>query len=179
MRRAPQAGVTLVEVLVSLVIFAIIGVAGYGMLDQVARTQRLTEGRLQRLGQMQRAMLLLDQDFRQATARSLVRDAGGVGFERAAGDGVVGLHYDLTGGDFMRHLADDRGKALADQVLLTGVTGVEWQFYAKSWGTVWPPSGEVLPPGMAAPNPAAVAVTLTLTNGLTLRRVALLPGSLP
>ena len=114
MKRTPQAGVTLVEVLVSLVIVAIIGVAGYGMLDQVARTQRLTEGRLQRLGQMQRAMLLLDQDFRQATARSLVQDAGGLGFERAAGDAVVGLHYGLTGSDFMRHMADAKGKAVAE-----------------------------------------------------------------
>ena len=179
MKRTPQAGVTLVEVLVSLVIFAIIGVAGYGMLDQVARTQRLTEGRLQRLGQMQRAMLLMDQDFRQATARSLVQDAGGLGFERAAGDAVVGLQYGLTGSDFMRHMADAKGKAVADQVLLSGVTGVDWQFYAKGWGSVWPPSGEVPPPGMAAANPAAVAVTLTLANGQTLRRVALLPGSLP
>ena len=180
--RNPMAGVTLVEVLVALVIFAIIRVAGYGMLDQVARTQRLTQGRLQHLGQIQRAMYLMAQDFHQAEARSLVQDASGVAFRRAApgtAAGVVSLHYGLTGGDFMRQVSGGDGAAPVDQVLLAGVAAVDWQFYATGWGPIWPPKGEAVLPGTSPDNPAAVTVTLTLTQGQTLRRIALLPGSLP
>ena len=180
--RNPRSGVTLVEVLVALVIFAIIGVAGYAMLDQVARTQRLTQGRLQHLGQMQRAMYLIAQDFRQAEARSLVQDASGVALRRAAAGtaaGAVALHYGLAGSDFVRQLRGGDGKPLAAQVQLSDVSAVDWQFFAKGWGPVWPPKGEALPPGVLPDNPAAVAMTLTLSQGQTLRRVALLPGSLP
>ena len=51
-KRDPTAGFSLVEVLVALAIFALIGVAGFSMLDQVLRTQRLTEGRLERLAEL-------------------------------------------------------------------------------------------------------------------------------
>ena len=168
MRRG-EAGVTLIEVLVSLAIFAVIGVAGYAMLDLVARTDRLTEGRLQKLGQMQRAMYLMELDFHQAEALTVDGDA--VAVRRAAPEvagGEVTLSYALTGGGLRRQMLDGQGEVLAEQDVLPGVTAVVWRFLGTDWGEVWPPEGE-------SGDPRAVEVTLTLADGRALRRVAVLP----
>ena len=52
--------------LVALVLFALIGGAGLAVLDQAR-----TDGRLERLADVQRAMHLLTLDFMQATGGSL------------------------------------------------------------------------------------------------------------
>ena len=162
-RRTATAGFTLVEVLVALAIFALIGVAGFSMLDQVLRTQRLTDGRLERLAEMQRAMHMITLDFAQARGASLTARAGDtgaeVGFSRNAVDaagGSVGLVYALRDGVLMRDVrtgaasagaanagganagsADpgaDQGVPAARQPLLRGVTAVDWQFYDAGAG---------------------------------------------
>ena len=177
--RDAAAGVTLIEVLVSLSIFAVIGVAGYAMLDLVTRTDRLSEGRLQRLGQMQRAMYLMDMDFHQAEDRSLVVVGSTVAIRRAAPDaagGQVTLSYAVIGDRLVRRMSDAQGTVLAEQDLLPGVNAVSWQFLGQDWGDVWPQQAVV--DGLPQ-NPRAVEVTLTLADGRTLRRVAALPGALP
>ena len=170
----------------ALVIFALIGVAGFTMLDQVLRTQRQTDGRLERLAEMQRAMYMLTLDFSQARGASLTlqADAKGsvVALRRNAADaagGTVALQYKLQDGVLTRDVATASGAELAQQPLLRGVTAVDWQFYEPSagWGGVWPPINRTVLPGQPVPNPQAVAITVTLdTNGTALRRVVLLPG---
>jgi general secretion pathway protein J len=183
LRRHPDAGFTLVEVLVALAIFALIGVAGFSMLDQVLRTQALTEGRLERLAEMQRAMHLITLDFSQAQGASLTvegsADGTFVGLQRHAVEargGSVTLRYAVQDGTLIR---DVSGPSVARQALLAGVTGVDWQFYepGAGWASDWPPMGRVVLPGQSAPNPLAVAVTIRLAaNGNQLRKVVLLPG---
>ena len=180
--RPSQAGVTLIEVLVSLVIFSIIGVAGYAMLDLVARSERLTEGRLQRLGQMQRAMYLINLDFHQAEDRSLIVDTSGVSLRRAVPDaagGEVTLTYALSGGNLSRRMVDGKGDIQAEQSLLSGVAALDWQFLTAGpdWLATWPPAGAAGLAGTSPENPRAVALTLTLTDGKTLSRVAVLPAA--
>lgn len=202
-RRTATAGFTLVEVLVALAIFALIGVAGFSMLDQVLRTQRLTDGRLERLAEMQRAMHMITLDFAQARGASLTARAGDtgaeVGFSRNAVDaagGSVGLVYALRDGVLMRDVrtgaadpgaanagsADpgaDQGIPATRQPLLRGVTAVDWQFYdaGAGWTAQWPPESSTVLPGKPVPNPQAVAMTLILSpDGYQLRRVVLLPA---
>ena len=184
--RAGTAGFTLVEVLVALAIFALIGVAGFSMLDQVLRTQRQTEGRLERLAEMQRAMHLITLDFSQARGKSLKVDQSTngpvIGLHRNAADakgGSVMLLYALQDGNLMRDVSAVSGPVLAHQPLLKHVTGVDWQFYAPpaGWTPEWPPAGYVALPGQSVPNPQAVAITITLAaGGNQLRRVVLLPS---
>ena len=180
--RSGVAGVTLIEVLVSLVIFSIIGVAGYAILDLVARTDRLTEGRLQRLGQMQRAMYLINLDFHLAEDRSLSADGAGISLRRAAPDatgGEVTISYALTPAGLGRRMMDGRGAVLADQLLLPGAVTLNWQFLPQdaAWATTWPPQGLAILPDMPPENPRAVELTLTLADGKALRRVAILPAA--
>ena len=186
MRRSPTAGFTLVEVLVALAIFALIGVAGFSMLDQVLRTQRQTDGRLERIAELQRAMHLMTLDFSQAIGASLTAKTGpegaSVAWRRNATDASGGrffMEYTLAEGTLMRAVAVTEGSPLARQPLVTFVSAVDWQFYEPSagWGNEWPPVARTVLPGQTVPNPQAIAITITLADtDQQLRRVVLLPG---
>ncbi len=180
--RQPDAGFTLIEVLVALALFALISGAGFTMLDQVLRTQRSTEGRLERLAELQRAMVLVTTDFLQARGRSFTAEPGDtsptIAFRRNAadlGEGAVSLTYQLQNGALMRIVSRSSGPPIARQALLPGVTAADWRFYdaQSGWQVEWPPQGQL--PGAAPPNPRAVELRVTLANGQALRRVALLP----
>jgi len=177
-RRQPQSGATLVELLVALVIFALIGAAGFTLLDQVARVDRLTAGRVVRLEQMQRAMAVLSLDFATAQARSVASAPGGVSLQRGSdAAGTVTVRYFLQGGAMVRALDAGSGESM-DQTALGGVGAANWLFLDGTgiWQSQWPPEGATV--SLAAPqNPRAVAVTLVLAAGGSLRRVAVLPGT--
>ena len=181
-RRAPSAGFTLIEVLVALALFALISVAGFTMLDQVLRTQRQTDGRLERLAELQRAMYLVTADFLQARGRSFTTgpaDTGAmIALRRNASDlrdGSLRLSFRVQDGVLLRIVQGNSGSPIAEQPLVKAVTLAEWRFFdaAAGWVAEWPPAGQL--PGAAPPNPRAVELRLTLADGGALRRVALLP----
>lgn len=62
-------GFTLIEVLVAMAIFASLSVAAYQVLNQVQRSNALSEQRSARLGELQRSLVYLDNDFRQMALR--------------------------------------------------------------------------------------------------------------
>ena len=172
--RDREAGVTLTEVLVALVLFALIGGAGLAVLDQVLRVQARTDGRLERLAEVQRGMHLLTLDFMQATGGSLGSSDGAVGFRRSAGSSGMAVRYGLDGADLTRSVSGSSGEAR--QVVLSGVDAARWQFYTPEagWTDSWPPD-----PAQPAANPAAVSLRVRLAGpGLSgeLRRIALLPA---
>jgi general secretion pathway protein J len=183
--RRGTAGVTLVEVLVALVLFALIGIAGFSMLDQVLRTQRLTEGRLEDLAAMQRAMHLITLDFSQAREASLTEEPGADGpvvtLRRTAADvspGQITLRYRLDRGVLRRDVSATAGLPPTTQALLGGVDAVAWEYHDRTegWVTGWPIPGRQQGARDALPNPQAVAVTIT-RGDRQLRRVVLLPGA--
>ena len=173
-RRAGEAGVTLVEVLVALALFALIGGAGVAVLDQVIRVQARTEGRLDRLAEIQRAAHLMTLDAMQMGAGTFDLGAGAVSFRRSGGAGDFAVRYALEDGRLMRRLSGAGTEAA--QRLLSDVEALDWQVFAPGagWSADWPPDGA----GQAA-MPAAIALEVTLTgDGLAgrLRRVAVLPA---
>ena len=184
-QRSFTAGVTLVEVLVALVLFALISGAGFGILDQILRTQTRTEGRLDRLGQIQRGMYLLSTDFGQARSGTLSWQAGDEGgflsIARSAPEtdaGWITLTYQLRDGIVSRDVASASGDPVARQPLFDDVAAIAWQFYdpGVGWIEQWPPADATRDPSQRPLNPVAVAATITLTDDRQLRRVATLPS---
>ena len=69
-------GFTLLELLVAVAVFAILSAMAYGGLRNVIDNSRQTESAMQRLQQVQLAMLNLSRDFTQLSLRS-IRDEYG------------------------------------------------------------------------------------------------------
>lgn len=173
--RDAQSGVTLIEMMVALAIFALIGTAGFSMLDQVLRSQSRTEGRLEALGDLQRGLYLVGLDTAMTQGRSMAGSGGAVTFLRSGG---VGVGYALRDGVLRRGLTDAQGRGMADQPLIQGVQAVQWRYLDGSmWVDAWPPVASV--PGFdAPPNPRALELVMTLSGG-QVRRVLPLPVDLP
>jgi general secretion pathway protein J len=178
-KRTPDAGVTLIEMMIALALFALIGSAGFATLDQVLRSQRGTEGRLERLSERQRALHVILTDFKMAEPHSLQTSDADVSLDRTSGDGSLRLRYHLIEGVLRRAITDTDGTALADQAILTSVEGIAWRFLTPEgvWSDVWP-NDPVQTLGTAR-NPRAVELVITLQDQAgSLRRVAPLPADL-
>ncbi|WP_428775597.1 type II secretion system minor pseudopilin GspJ [Vibrio sp.] len=68
-RKGRSKGFTLIEVLVAIAIFASLSVAAYQVVNQIQRSNELSLERSERLKQLQRALVFIDNDFRQMAAR--------------------------------------------------------------------------------------------------------------
>lgn len=175
-KRSPNAGVTLIEMMIALALFALIGSAGFAMLDQVLRSQRGSEGRLERLSEQQRALHVIMADFQMATSRSLQATDATVSLDRNGRNASLHLRYHLAEGVLHREVGDIDGTALADQAILTGVKGISWRFLTPEgvWFDAWPKdTAQTL---NAPPNPRAIDLVISLQGQAgNLRRVAPLP----
>lgn len=62
-------GFTLLEVLVAMAIFAALSITAYQVVNQVQRSNAQSQQRGERLSEVQRALVIMDADFRQMAAR--------------------------------------------------------------------------------------------------------------
>lgn len=97
MRR--QQGFTLLEVIIAISIFALLGLGTYKMLDSVLRTDEVTRAHERSLRELSRAFAAMDRDLAQAIGRS-VRDP--YGDERAGLLGELGAMDGLAAIEFTR-----------------------------------------------------------------------------
>lgn len=166
-----EAGFTLLELIISLGLFALIAVAGLGLLDSVLNVQGRTETRLSRLADVQRAMFVLQSDLDQVTAGDISGGGAGIAFTRIAG-GVGGppvpVSYAQAGDVLVRN-------APQSQPLLQGVSDLRWRFRdGDSWIDRWPPDE-----ARKAEWPRAVSVEFQLAGQGpqgALRRIVVLPS---
>lgn len=89
-------GFTLVEVLIALVIFSIIGLAATQMLQQVVFSEAQSSERSKRLGEVQRAMTILERDLAQVIDRP-IRDGLGDSVPAVQGGFEPLLEFTRTG----------------------------------------------------------------------------------
>ena len=158
--RGSEAGVTLVEMLVALVLCALIGVAGLTMLDAILRVDRATEAGLDRHADIDRAFLVIGRDV-------LAADAGRLRLDEASlvlPAGPLVTSYRVEDGTLLRRT----GAAEVDQSLLRGVSGAEWRVLdgLRAWHGSWPAPDAV---------PGALGVDLRMSldgpKGGAVRRV--------
>jgi general secretion pathway protein J len=168
-----DAGLTLIEVMISLALFGLISLAGFTFVDSELRVRARTEGRLERLGDLQRAMYVLTGDLEQMSGGDPVQAGDGLSFHRyAAGGGQMEVTYDLGGGALRRNLG---GRI---QTLAPDISAIRWRFYlpGKGWADSWP-SADNDP----ALRPTAIALDMTIKGegfgaAGVLRRLVALPA---
>lgn len=155
------------------------------------RAQEATEDRLQRLAEVQRALLVVSTDLDQMTG-GLAGSASTLTLQKDDLSGArIIVRYDLVGTTMTRTLSGPGGERT--QTLVTGVSSVGWTFHRRvgDWLETWPqpapPTPGALPGQLIAvlePKPdegvIAVAMDVTLNGfdgrpGSTLRRVASVP----
>ena len=168
--RPEEGGFPLLALIISLGLFALIAVAGLGLLDSVLNVQGRTDTRLSRLADLQRAMFVVQSDLDQITRGEVSGDGNGIAFTRIAG-GMGGppvpVRYGAAGGVLVR-------SAPQPQMLLQGVADARWRFRdGRAWVDRWPPNEE-----RKAEWPRAISVEMQVAGqgpqGL-LRRVVVLP----
>lgn len=98
MRRRPH-GFTLLEVLVAISIFALIGVASYRVLSSVLQTNERLEARSAELRRVNRAFWLIQQDVEQMIRRPVRGADGSAQPYLEVGSGDPPLEFTRTGRD--------------------------------------------------------------------------------
>ncbi len=183
---------TLIEVLVSLAIFAILATLAYGALSQTLESADMLNGRMDRLQAIQRTMRLLSEDLQQLSPRP-IRDELGDGIGPALDtDFQSGFALELTHGGWSNPIVLPRGtlqrsayrieedeliryhwmvldRTLANEpvsvTLLDGVESILFRFLQTNgdWTEQWPPSNR---PGALGRRlrPRAVEIILSLAD---------------
>ncbi|HEX8303169.1 type II secretion system protein GspJ [Sphingomonas sp.] len=130
-----DSGFTLLELMVSLGLFALIAVAGLALVDGIIKVQDRTEDRFDRLADLQRAMFVMSSDLDQIAGGPVAGQGGSLSFRRAApgvGGAAVPMRYTLTNGALVRTIGP------APQILLSGVAAARWRFWDGAWADSWP-----------------------------------------
>jgi general secretion pathway protein J len=190
------AGFTLIEVLVAVAIFALIGIVSAGLLSRTLEAREIAFARADRLEAVQRAVLRLERDLLQIVDRSvrdgfgdvqpaLRLDEDGFTFTRlgwrnpleAPRSDAQRVRWSVDGeGRLQRHFFSVLDRAqdseARTQTVLADVTVVDWRIVDADGGRWqrWPPEAgetpEALLPG-ASSTGEAVPVAVRVTLELT------------
>ncbi|RYE01564.1 MAG: prepilin-type N-terminal cleavage/methylation domain-containing protein [Sphingomonadales bacterium] len=133
--RRGEAGFTLLELMISLGLFALIAVAGLALVDGIIKVQNRTEGRSDRLADLQRAMIVISSDLDQIAPGSISGGGAELSFSRAApamGGVAVPVRYSIANGNLIRQIGP------LPQEVLTGIAMLRWRFWDGTWVNNWP-----------------------------------------
>lgn len=126
--------------LVALALFAVIALASFTTLDAIVKSRDRTEGRLEEIGAIDRALLLFGRDIMQAEPGAVSGDADAVTIIRAPQT----LTWRLGDGNLIRAAGDQRGIGPEmDQALLSDLSSLQLRYLdsVRDWNDQWPPVG--------------------------------------
>jgi len=199
-------GFTLLELLIAIAIFALLGLGTYRMLDSVLQTDKVTRAHEAQLRELVRAMAVFERDLLQVLARP-VRDPFGDSRPALLGDDSGGSSLELTRAGWRNPLEQPRSTlqrvrwqrsgeqwqrqywAVLDQAqdsqpqvqqALDGVTALELRYLDEQgvWHEAWPPAGLEAARALTA-LPVALELRLQHRRYGPLRRLLRLPEGLP
>ena len=203
---SPQAsGFTLLELLVAMAIFAILGTLALSGYTELQQQSEYAEQRLERLREVQRAMQAIGQDLAQIEPRPIREPLGeslipavlatdsieyGLQFTRAGWSNTAGLArptlqrvgYRLDGEGLWRDHWPVLDRTLVTEPtrvkLLGKVRSVRFRFMnaAREWVDRWPVSDGTNLAGSERLRPAAVEIVLELEDWGEIRRVIEVAG---
>ncbi|MEL6915789.1 MAG: prepilin-type N-terminal cleavage/methylation domain-containing protein [Pseudomonadota bacterium] len=133
--RSREAGVTLIEVIVALGLMSLIAVAGFSMLSSILRVQDGTEGRLERLAEIDRALLLFSRDVQSRSQDPLAWDGRDLTFVR----GAIPVRYHRAGDSLMRSLPSGLSQEILPRVESFEVRALDDR---GRWHETWPIEAE-------------------------------------
>lgn len=185
---------TLIEILIALFIFAIIGVIAAMSLHGLLRTQRELKKSDNQIMQLQMAMVMMRRDIAQMMNRP-IRDSNGnvepaflaVGVNEidftCAGFDLQRVGYTLSGDDLIRltwnSLDHETLEKPEQKILLQHVRSLHWQFVTGQNVTTntWPPAlGSNQQMENASPLPKVVLLVMTLQNKQVVQGVFPVPA---
>lgn len=198
-----QCGFTLLELLVAISVFAVLSLVAYGGLQVVLDSDAQLQQQASRLGELQRALTLMQRDIEQTVRRpvrdtlddrrhAMIGDAGRPRFlelSRAGRPNPLGhkqsavqrVGYRVDDGELYR-LSWSRLDAVQDaaprrQRLLGGVASVQLRFIDAdhSARADWPPAAEDTPVDL----PLAVEFSVQLDDWGFVRRLFRVAGAAP
>ena len=199
-----QQGFTLLELLVSLAIFALIGAMAYGGLQQVLEQQQATEVQSQQLADLQKSYRIMQRDLEQVINRGIRNQFGDPIDALVGGSGYDGIEFSRAGhanpAGFLRsdlqrvayvpdqdtllrrtwRVLDRAQDSLPDEeVLVEGLQQFTIRFLddADEWRDNWPPQQTQTQTGGVGVTdlPRAAQVEIVLDDVGTLSWVFLLP----
>ncbi|WP_322980662.1 type II secretion system minor pseudopilin GspJ [Pseudomonas sp. C11] len=201
-----QRGFTLLELLIAIAIFALLGLATYRMLDSVLSADTVTREHERQLRELTRAISAFERDLRQVAVRPIrdgfgdpqpalhsdLADATAVELTRAGWRNPLGqpraelqrVRWQLSGEQWQRRYwrVLDRAQDSQPQVqqALDGVTGLSLRYLDKDgqWQPDWPPSS-VSGDAQLIGLPRAVELRLQHRRYGELRRLIRLPDLPP
>jgi general secretion pathway protein J len=197
-------GFTLVEVLVAMTIFTILGVLAYGGYNEASKHSEQAREQMARLKEVQTTIRVMTQDFEQLSPRP-VRDVLGQSLQPALtadarSDGIVTLtragwsnpagmprstlqrvQYVLDDGKLLRHHWTVLDSTLSNQPvqreLIGGVEQVKLRFLDRggTWSEQWPPLA-AQPQGSDRSRPLGVEIVIELEDYGTITRLVEVGG---
>ena len=170
----PQAGFTLLELVIAIAIFALLGLGCWRLFDAVVRVERSSTAQQQALRSLQRAVAMIERDVLQAQSSAHKLEVRRVNWRNPLGlprSEVQDVSYQLKDGVLWRFSRGlEEGAQLQQQKLLGDVREVRWRLFNRKTG--WHSAGA------SAPKTAQHALELNLSVGRFdgVRRVRGLPG---
>lgn len=177
-----QSGFTLLELVIAMAIFAVLGLASWRLFDSVVRVQQGTAAHEREFRHLQRAVAVIERDLLHITEQPLLLTSTALQFQRNNWRNPLDLprserqtlSYRLDNGALWRESLMEGAPVMSRQKLLESVSGLRWRLFDSQSGWVgdWP---------AGADKRAPLAVEMQVSTGRfeTIRRVVLLPGALP
>jgi general secretion pathway protein J len=198
-------GFTLMELLVAMAIFAIIGTMALTGYTQLQKQAEYSEQRLERVREVQRAMQTLTNDLEQAEPRPIREPIGNarvpallsgdsvdykIEFTRAGWSNTAGLPrstlqrvgYRLDQDGLWRDhwpvLDRTQSQEPVRVKMLTGVRSIKFRFMTagRAWVDRWPVGGVTGSADGERQRPAAIEIQIELDDWGAIRRVVEVPG---